>query len=112
MIRFPRMSSSETSLTYQATWVVDPELPIFADHFPGMPIVPAYLQLTRIREAISHWLQSSKSRIKVKGMKYRKQIPPGREVLISLQREAPHDLISVTLSLDGEVVTSGQLTLV
>jgi hypothetical protein len=45
-------------------------------------------------------------------MKYKQQIPPGREVLISLQLEALDGLISVTVSLDGEVVTSGQLLLV
>ena len=112
MIQSPHMSSQETLLTHQATWVVDPGLPIFQDHFPGMPIVPAYLQLARIREEISYWLQRSSSRIKIKGMKYKQQIPPGREVLISLQREALDGLISVTVSLDGEVVTSGQLVLV
>lgn len=105
------MSPPEPSLTYQASWFVEPELAIFKDHFPGMPIVPAYLQLARIRDEVSHWLQCSVSRVKVKGMKYRGHIIPGCEVVMSFERSSAEQLISVTLSVNGELVTNGQLAL-
>lgn len=106
------MNPSEPSLIHQTTLVFDPELQIFNDHFPSRPIVPAYLQLACIRDEASRWLQRCASRVKVKGMKYKRHIAPGREVVMSLERGSSDDAISVTLTLDGEVVTTGQLSFV
>lgn len=105
------MNSSESALTHQATIRFDPELPIFKEHFPTDPIVPAYLQLARAREEAARWLGHPVSLVTVKGMKYRGLITPGREVSMRFEKRAGDDVISVSLVIDGEVATTGQLVL-
>ena len=110
------MCASQTTITHQAIWVPEPSLPLFEDHFPGSPLVPAYLQLAAIREEASKWLRCSTSQVKVKAMKYKRHLKPGSGVVISFEGRAGVDAreaaLTVSLVLDGGVVTTGQLTLV
>lgn len=105
------MNSSESVLTHQTTILFDPEQPIFKEHFPSAPIVPAYLQLARARDEAARWLGCPVSLVTVKGMKYKGLITPGREVLMRFEKRASEDVISVSFILDGEVATTGQLVL-
>lgn len=98
--------------SFTLSWVFDPALPLFADHFPGNPIVPAFHQLARITEAASLWLGIEPARIRMRGVKFLRPIEPG--VLVDLLFSSRSSLIGGAFSLTsgGEIATQGEFVLV
>lgn len=96
--------------TLRVDLTFDPGLPLFADHFPGQPLVPAFLQMHRVGECVAGWLGVEPGRIKVRTAKFLRPLEPG--VAVALVVEPRGDMGGVfALSVSGEIVTQGELTL-
>ena len=68
--------SSEDAQTARGTFYFDPNDPIYADHFPGNPVVPGSLIIQGFLSAAGQLLNES-AELTLKGFRFKKFIPPG-----------------------------------
>ena len=83
--------------------------PFFPDHFPGTPLVPAFVQLAEVRKAVLAWDGNPAARIKVLRVKFLRPISPDQECLLQLKRVAGQRAIAFQLSYLGQEITQGDL---
>lgn len=106
---------------------VDPRDPIFAGHFPAKPILPGVLLIEAVAQTAGVMLGSAAPSgsagtggqmallAAVNRFKFLKPVTPGRELRIEtrkLTEAGPMAYISGTVSVDGEIVASGELSVV
>lgn len=104
----------KTQLT--GTYVLAAESPVFAGHFPGMPLVPGVYQLAALVDLVKQWSKIPKLRLQgVKKVKWTNPVLPGQEMkaafTVRTQREG---LIegSGHIEVEGRTVCQASLSLV
>jgi len=106
---------------------VDPADPIFAGHFPAKPILPGVLLIEAVAQTAGVMLGSATARgtdqtggqlallAAVNRFKFLKPVTPGQELRIETKKltdAGPMAYISGTVWVDGEIVASGELSVV
>ena len=106
---------------------VDPRDPIFAGHFPAKPILPGVLLIEAVAQTAGVMLGSAAPPgsagtggqmallAAVNRFKFLKPVTPGQELRIEtrkLTEAGPMAYISGTVWVDGEIVASGELSVV
>ena len=85
-----------------ATWIVPPDHPAFAGHFPGRPIVPGVVVLDGLLAAVNRPCD-------IASAKFLSSAGPG-EMLEFVWREAASGAIRFDIASAGRVVATGTLT--
>lgn len=122
-----RVEELEPGVRCVALKFVDPANPIFAGHFPAKPILPGVLLIEAVAQtagvmlgsAAPHGPGSSGGQLAllaaVNRFKFLKPVTPGQELRIETRKltdAGPMAYISGTVWVDGEIVASGELSVV
>lgn len=105
-------------LAWEAEWIPATTLPFLPDHFPGKPIIPAFYQLAYLRSSVASKLSVEPSKVAFKAIKFLRPIVPGAGVRARFDSKTPHIqksgrfAFTFSLSVDGSIVTQGELSLV
>lgn len=95
--------------TFESIWVVPPDHPAFAGHFPGRPIVPGVVLLDHAIALAGEWLQRDPGGWRVDNAKFLHPVGPGTGLHFGFSRKAS-GAVAFTVN-DGERnVASGVLT--
>jgi 3-hydroxyacyl-[acyl-carrier-protein] dehydratase len=117
-----RVQSVEPGVSCVASKHIDPQAPFFAGHFPGDPILPgvflveAAAQTAGVMMGASGTAPGSRKRLAaINQFKFQKPVYPDMVVEIEtrllVEREGMA-LVSAVITVAGEVVAHGQLTVV
>lgn len=94
------------------TYCFSSEFTGFDGHFPGMPILPAIVQIMIGRHAAEHQASCFFSLVAVKNAKYLKPIEPDMQISALVERSAKDaDVYVVKLMLGEETASSFRLHL-
>ncbi len=122
-----RVEELEPGIRCVAVKFVDPANPIFAGHFPAKPILPGVLLIEAVAQTAAVMLGSATARgtdqtggqlallAAVNRFKFLKPVTPGQELRIETKKltdAGPMAYISGTVWVDGEMVASGELSVV
>jgi 3-hydroxymyristoyl/3-hydroxydecanoyl-(acyl carrier protein) dehydratase len=122
-----RVEELEPGVRCVAVKFVDPADPIFAGHFPAKPILPGVLLIEAVAQTAGVMLgsvapqgaTSAGERLAllaaVSRFKFFKPVSPGRELRIETRKltdAGKMALIAGTVYVDGEMVASGELSVV
>jgi 3-hydroxyacyl-[acyl-carrier-protein] dehydratase len=122
-----RVEELEPGVRCVAVKFVDPALPIFSGHFPAKHILPGVLLIEAVAQAAGVMLGSAAAQgsekspgevallAAVNRFKFLKPVTPGQELRIETKKltEAGQlACIGGTVWVDGEMVASGELTVV
>ena len=122
-----RVEELEPGVRCVAVKFVDPEDPIFAGHFPAKAILPGVLLIEAVAQTAGVMLGSAAPRTAagtdggvallaaVNRFKFLKPVTPGRELRIETRKLTDAGrmaYISGTVWVDGEMVASGELSVV
>lgn len=119
-----RVEELEPGLRCVAVKFVDPADPIFAGHFPAKPILPGVLLIEAVAQTAGVMLGAGAAQVAAEGVallaavsrfKFLKTVIPGKHLRIETKKltEAGRmACIGGTVWVDGEVVASGELSVV
>lgn len=122
-----RITELEPGVRCVAVKFLDPANPIFAGHFPARPILPGVLLIEAMAQTAGVMLGSAAPQntektsggvallAAVNRFKFLKAIKPGQELRVETKKltEAMQmALIAGTISVGGEIVASGELSVV
>ena len=119
-----RVEELEPGCRCVAVKFVDPADPIFAGHFPAQPILPGVLLIEAVAQTAGVMLGSVAPQVAGGGVallaavnrfKFFKPVTPGRELRIETKKltdAGQMAYISGTVWVDGEMVASGELSVV
>lgn len=91
-------------------WTVPADLPAFAGHFPGRPIVPGVVLVDRALLAIGQALGRPLAGTRLGAAKFFSPVGPGETLVFSFSALAGGD-IRFTIRAGDREVASGNLTL-
>jgi beta-hydroxyacyl-ACP dehydratase FabZ len=118
-----RIEELEPGVRCVAVKFVDPENPVFAGHFPGKPILPGVLMIEAVAQTAGVMLGSAVPQgsagqallAAVTRFKFLKPVTPGQELRIETRKltgVGQMTCIAGTVWVDGEIVASGELSVV
>jgi 3-hydroxyacyl-[acyl-carrier-protein] dehydratase len=122
-----RVEELDPGVRCVAVKFVNPADPIFAGHFPAKPILPGVLLIEAVAQTAGVMLGSAAPRdaagtgarvallAAVNRFKFLKPVTPGQELRIETKKltdAGPMAYISGTVWVDGEMVASGELSVV
>jgi 3-hydroxyacyl-[acyl-carrier-protein] dehydratase len=122
-----RIEELEPGVRCVAVKWIDPAAPIFAGHFPARPVLPGVLLIEAVAQTAGVMLGSAapENTDKASGgvallaavnrFKFLKPVMPGQELIIETKKltEAMQmALIAGTVTVGGEMVASGELSVV
>jgi 3-hydroxyacyl-[acyl-carrier-protein] dehydratase len=118
-----RVEELEPGVRCVAVKFVDPADPIFAGHFPAQPIFPGVLLIEAVAQTAGVMLGSTAPQgsgelallAAVNRFKFFKPVTPGRELRIETKKltdAGKMAYITGTVYVDGEIVASGELSVV
>jgi len=118
-----RVEELEPGVRCVSVMKVDPENPIFTGHFPAKPILPGVLIIEAVAQTAGVMMASSLSEgatgeallAAVNRFKFLRPVVPGQEVrieTIKLTELGQMAYVGGTVCVDGEVVASGELSVV
>jgi 3-hydroxyacyl-[acyl-carrier-protein] dehydratase len=118
-----RVEELEPGVRCVAVKFVDPADPIFAGHFPAQPILPGVLLIEAVAQTAGVMLGSAAPQgapelallAAVNRFKFFKPVTPGRELRIESKKltdAGKMAYITGTVYVDGEIVASGELSVV
>jgi 3-hydroxyacyl-[acyl-carrier-protein] dehydratase len=119
-----RVEELEPGARCVAVKLVDPADPIFAGHFPAKPILPGVLLIEAVAQTAGVMLGSAGREVAGRGVallaavnrfKFLKPVSPGQELRIEtkkLTEVGKMACIGGTVWVDGEMVASGELSVV
>jgi beta-hydroxyacyl-ACP dehydratase FabZ len=122
-----RVEELDPGVRCVAVKFVDPKDPIFAGHFPAKPILPGVLLIEAVAQTAGVMLGSATPQdaagtgarvallAAVNRFKFLKPVTPGEELRIETKKltdAGPMAYISGTVWVDGEIVASGELSVV
>jgi 3-hydroxyacyl-[acyl-carrier-protein] dehydratase len=84
--RFSQLSLSDDRSTLSAQWAVAADTPMFAGHFPGLPIMPAVGQIALLQALIRQHSDWAATITGGSGLKFSARIQPGDQLSVRLQR--------------------------
>ena len=85
--QFSQVSQSADGNTLTGNWRPDADLPMFAGHFPGLPIMPAVAQIAMLQALIrQHSPWSTTTITGGSKLKFSARIQPGDMLILRLQR--------------------------
>ena len=87
--------------------VVSASLAIFEEHFPGNPILPAFLQLAWVRKCLQQFGKVES----FLNVKFLKPILPGNKLQLKIKNMKQKDYSFIIL-VDNHIATKGQTRLV
>lgn len=108
MFAFDNIILSADGSELSATCMVTPDLPFFAGHFPGSPLMPAVAQLQMIETLLRTRADWQAGVGGGAAIKFIRGVVPGSELHIRLVRGVPGTM-QFTLLQDTRVVTKGTL---
>lgn len=82
--------------------------PVFKDHFPGEPIVPAFMQMALVRKVFIETYGVESNAISIRTAKFTAKLPPDTPVTLTFEPRSPKG-IAFTLSHGDVVVSSGEI---
>jgi 3-hydroxyacyl-[acyl-carrier-protein] dehydratase len=117
-----RVQSVEPGLRCVATKHIDPQAPFFAGHFPGDPILPGIFLIEAAAQTAGIMMGATrtgsglvKRLAAVNEFKFKKAVYPDATIEIEtrllIEREGMA-VVSAVITVAGEVVAKGQLTVV
>jgi 3-hydroxyacyl-[acyl-carrier-protein] dehydratase len=117
-----RVQSVEPGVSCVTSKWIDPEAPVFAGHFPGDPILPGVFLIEAAAQTAGVMMGSrgstggaTKRLAAVSQFKWKRPVRPGAtlkiETRLLVEREGMA-LVSAEVTVEGEVVAAGQLTVV
>jgi 3-hydroxymyristoyl/3-hydroxydecanoyl-(acyl carrier protein) dehydratase len=86
------------------------DLPIFTDHFPAVPIVPAVLQIGWVVDLARSCLQVDEPFRGILVIKFRRPVRPGMVLDVSLENHADRAQVEFDFTVDGQTASSGRLS--
>jgi 3-hydroxymyristoyl/3-hydroxydecanoyl-(acyl carrier protein) dehydratase len=93
--------------TAEVRFMLRPDLPWLEGHFPGAPILPGVAQVhIAVRLAEEVW-GFAPSTYDVSRMKFRRLMPPGKEVVLKLTRDFARQRFTFAYAQDGEAASEG-----
>jgi 3-hydroxyacyl-[acyl-carrier-protein] dehydratase len=122
-----RVVELEPGVRCVAVKFVDPANPIFAGHFPAKPILPGVLLIEAVAQTAAVMMGSAAPQgpgssggqlallAAVNRFKFLKPVTPGQELRIETRKltdAGPMAYISGTVWVNGEIVASGELSVV
>lgn len=110
LVQEPTLATSEQR-TFSRLITFDGTDRIFVDHFPGNPIVPAFMQLERIRTLAAQSVGTLPERMRVKSAKFTKPIRPDRPLTVTFIATMKEGTCRFTIQDHDEIVTQGELAL-
>ena len=87
-----------------------PEHPVFAGHFPGMPIVPGVMLLDAVCHAVTNAAGSGSQPWHVKTVKFLSPLTPG-ETANARYDMTDEGTVRFEIVADGRAIASGHLAL-
>ncbi len=88
------------------TFVFDPRDPVFAEHFPGHPVVPGSLIVQAFLEVVREYTVDGAYR-RVERFRFKRFIRPGRYAFLIEQADA--DRLNCILKEGRDIVATGRL---
>jgi 3-hydroxymyristoyl/3-hydroxydecanoyl-(acyl carrier protein) dehydratase len=85
------------------------EHPIFRDHFPKSPLVPAFMQIARVREQVAALLQHAGERVEVHSIKFVRPLLPDCQAFLRLWLGSKPETFSFEIRLNDDVITHGEI---
>lgn len=121
-----RVVELEPGVRCVAVKFIDPKDPIFAGHFPAKPILPGVLLIEAVAQTAGVMMGSAATQdaagtaqlallAAVNRFKFLKPVTPGQQLRIETRKltdAGPMAYISGTVWVDGEIVASGELSVV
>ena len=121
-----RVVELEPGVRCVAVKFIDPKDPIFAGHFPAKPILPGILLIEAVAQTAGVMMGSAATQdaagtaqlallAAVNRFKFLKPVTPGQQLRIETRKltdAGPMAYISGTVWVDGEIVASGELSVV
>jgi hypothetical protein len=83
-------------------------LQVFKDHFPGAPLVPAFMQIALIREVFFSTYGSDAKRFSFRFIKFTSQLLPDTPVTITFENRISGGT-AFTLESGEDVVSAGEI---
>jgi 3-hydroxymyristoyl/3-hydroxydecanoyl-(acyl carrier protein) dehydratase len=80
-----------------------------SEHFPGDPVVPAYLQLLHVREMACTFLNARPESMRVKSVKFLAPLKPESSVDVWLERRSGGG-VTFKLLRDGQIISQGEIS--
>jgi 3-hydroxyacyl-[acyl-carrier-protein] dehydratase len=74
-------------MRHQQPLFIAADHPVFAGHFPDAPVVPAVLLLSKVLDAVDHWLGVQAQPLRLRQAKFPAPWLPGMQVLALLEHE-------------------------
>lgn len=83
--------------------------PVMSEHFPGDPVVPAFLQLVRVREMVCAFLDTRPESVRMKSVKFLAPLKPDCSVDVWLERKVGGG-VTFKLLHDGHTISQGEIS--
>lgn len=94
--------------SFESAWVVPPDHPAFAGHFPGQPIVPGVVLLDHAIALAGQWLRREPGSWRVDNAKFLHPVGPGAALRFTFTRKAS-GAVAFTATEGERSVASGVL---
>jgi|GEM_PF-5308575 len=95
-----------SDFTFETTLATDD--PLFAGHFPDVPLYPAIGQLALIEAALSRWQQSPCALAAAPNLKFLRPLRPGEQVEVRLDSVGAAE-VAVEIRVAGSCALRGRI---
>lgn len=108
-----RGNPEPTAAGLQARYRFAPDLPVFAGHFPGRPLVPGVYLLAAMADLLQRSEQADAAApVEVTGLrrvKFRAAVPPDQDILVTLRWPPTSERVQATAHCDAQLAAQAQL---
>jgi 3-hydroxymyristoyl/3-hydroxydecanoyl-(acyl carrier protein) dehydratase len=101
--------NSALPVVNESTVSFDGNHPVFSDHFPGMPLVPAFMQLACVRRHAALLLGQPPNRVVVRSVKFLRPLVPDRSLKLLFRSNTQKSCMQFELMDNETRCTHGEL---